>query len=451
MDTAKKVGLWDIVLYATAMNFGIRWLASGAATGPVAIPIWAIAAVLFLVPLSMATMALSEKFPGEGAVYAWTRETMGPFMGFLCGWIYWACNLPFFSGLLVFIVNLGGTVLKGLGFEQAGDLLTQPTGVLVASSVLVIIVGWMHSRGLNLGKWLSSVGAVVSIALLVFLTVAGFYFAGTTGSATNFATANYLPKLDGNAALLWATMVFGYGGAEGVALLRNEARGGPATIIKALILVGIGLALAYVLGTAGMLMILPQETASRLDGLPGALGVAVDKLHVAWLTPWLLAGLAVVLLGGLSAWFGAAARLPFAVGIDHMLPAVVGKRDPKTGAPYVAIWLQTALVVVITIFSQAGVKTLAGVYDFIVAMSTLSYTLPFLFLFVAWWVADNRPRSRWIALMGFLVSLSAIVCSFIPAPGTGWDSTWKLAWATVVLLISGTAIYGIYLLRRKPS
>ncbi|MBW8880662.1 MAG: amino acid permease, partial [Asticcacaulis sp.] len=85
MDTTKKVGLWDIVLYATAMNFGIRWLATRAATGPMAIPIWAIAAVVFLLPLSMATMALSEKYPGEGAVYAWTRETQGPFMGFLCG------------------------------------------------------------------------------------------------------------------------------------------------------------------------------------------------------------------------------------------------------------------------------------------------------------------------------------------------------------------------------
>ena len=447
MDITKKVGLWDIVLYATAMNFGIRWLAVGAATGPVAIPIWVIAAVLFLVPLSMATMVLSDKFPGEGAIYAWTRETMGPFAGFLCGWIYWACNIPFFCGLLVFIVNLAGRSIGG----EAGHLLTQPTGVLVASSLILIVVGWMHSRGIAMGKWLSSGGAVVSIGLLLFLTGAGFYFNATVGSATNFATASYVPKLDANAAILWATMVFGYGGAEGVALLRNEAKGGAATIIRALVLVGVGLAAAYVLGTAGMLMILPQDTASRLDGLPGAMDVAVAKLQVAWLSPWLSGGLALVMLGGLSAWFGAAARLPFAAGIDHMLPAFIGKRDATTGAPYVAIWLQTGLTVAITIFSQAGVKTLAAVYDFIVQMSTLSYTLPFLFLFIAWWLADVRPRSRSISVLGFLVSLSAIICSFVPAPGTGWGSTVKLAIATVVMLVSGAGLYGLYLLRRKTS
>jgi len=51
MDTPeKKAGLWSIVLYGTAMNFGIRWLATGAATGPVALPVWILAAALFLIP-----------------------------------------------------------------------------------------------------------------------------------------------------------------------------------------------------------------------------------------------------------------------------------------------------------------------------------------------------------------------------------------------------------------
>ncbi|ESQ76037.1 APC family permease [Asticcacaulis sp. AC402] len=446
MDSAKKVGLWDIVLYATAMNFGIRWLATGAATGPVAIPIWIAAAILFLVPLSLATMALSEKFPGEGAIYAWTRDTMGPFAGFLCGWIYWACNLPFFAALLVFVVNLVGRAIGG----EAGAALTQPTGVLIASTVTIVVIGWLHSRGIGIGKWLSSAGAVVSILLLVFLIGTGFWLAATTGPATDFAAADYLPELDANAAILWATMVFAYGGAEGVALLRSEARGGVKTIVTALIMVGVGLAIAYALGTAAMLMILPQDMASRLDGLPGALGVAAEKIGLAAAGPWLTAGLALVMLGGLNAWFGVSARLPFAAGIDHVLPPAIGRQDPKTGAPYVAIWLQTALVVIIMIFSQAGVKTLAGVYDFIVAMSTFSYTLPFLFLFGAWWVADPRPRSRWIAVLGFIVALSGVLCSFVPSEGD-WATTFKLMFAAAVLVLSGAAIYGWYLIRRpKP-
>ena len=64
----KKAGFWAIALYATSMNFSIRWLATGAATGPVALPVWVLAAILFLVPLIIATLELSARFPEEGAI-----------------------------------------------------------------------------------------------------------------------------------------------------------------------------------------------------------------------------------------------------------------------------------------------------------------------------------------------------------------------------------------------
>jgi amino acid transporter len=89
----------ELVLYGVAMNLGIRWLATGAATGTMSLPIWIVAGVLFLAPLVLATLALSQRFPEEGAIYAWARETQGPLPGFLCGWLYWACNLPFFAGM----------------------------------------------------------------------------------------------------------------------------------------------------------------------------------------------------------------------------------------------------------------------------------------------------------------------------------------------------------------
>jgi amino acid transporter len=291
----------------------------------------------------------------------------------------------------------------------------------------------------------------VSIVLALFIIGAGFRLAGVQGSATDFATADYLPKLDANAAVLWATMVFAYGGAEGVALLRNEAKGGARTIVTALIMVGVGLTVAYVLGTTGMLMILPQAEAAAGGGFPAALGVAAQKLGVADLAPWLVGALGIVMLGGLNAWFGVAARLPFAVGIDNMLPAVIGRRDPKTGAPYVAIWLQGGLVIVITALTQVGVDSLNKLYGLIQAMSTLTYTLPFLFMFAAWWKADSRPWARWTAVFGFLVALSGVLCSLVPGEGTTVADVLKLAGSGAILVVSGCIIYVIYLLRRKAS
>ena len=451
MQDAQRIGLWDIALYAMAMNFGIRWIATGAAAGPAALPIWLIAAALFLAPLVIATLELSSRFADEGAVYAWTRRAFGPFAGFLCGWIYWVCNLPFFSGQLYFIVNLLGRAIGG----DFGAWLVEPIGALTASAILVALVGGLHSLGIGAGKQLPAFGAIASIGLLAFLIGGGLWLAGARGSATDFATASYLPPLDANGAILWSAMVFAYGGAEGVALLRNEAKGGVRQIARALILVGVFLAFAYALGSAAMLLLLPQDQASRLSGLPEALEIALRELGASAWGPWVLTLLALGLLGQMSAWFGAAARLPFAAGLDKVLPEAFGRRDPRTGAPIVAIAVQTILVIVLLALSQAG-ATFAAAYDFLVAMSVLSYTLPFVFLFAVylkvqsdkeqpleWRTPGGARAARWIAALGLAVSASAILGSLTPSPDAtdSVGTTIKLLFASFVLLASGAAFY----------
>ena len=47
MASRRSINFWDLVLYATAMNFGIRWLATAAAAGPASLPIWILAALGF--------------------------------------------------------------------------------------------------------------------------------------------------------------------------------------------------------------------------------------------------------------------------------------------------------------------------------------------------------------------------------------------------------------------
>ncbi len=460
----QKTGLLGITLYAAAMNFSIRWLATGAATGPVALPIWIAAAILFLVPLLTATLELSARFPEEGAIYAWTRETQGPFAGFLCGWLYWACNLPYFASLLFFIVNLFGRALIATGWgAPLGLIFAQPAGAFAATSLLVVIVALMHARGFGTGKWLPVIGAAMSISLLAFIIATGFYLNARDGSATNFATASYLPPLNANGAILWSSMLFAYAGVEGVALMRNEVRGGVKTVVRALGLLAILQTLGYAIGTGAMLMIVPQSLASRLGGLPEAIGVALGKLHLITVQPLFLVIVGLSLLGGLSAWFGAAARLPFAVGVDRMLPAAVGRLDPKTGAPVMAIWIQAVLTIVVLGLSALG-STVAGAYDFVVAMGVITFMIPYLWMFAAYWIVQKRevagldfrtpggkPWALMLALVGLAMVLSAIIGSLAPSPEEPHPlmAFLKLLGASAVMIAVGAAIYGLHFIRTK--
>ncbi|MEO7380662.1 MAG: APC family permease [Paracoccaceae bacterium] len=438
MNVQKPLRLWEIVLYGTAMNLGIRWLATGAATGPVALPIWIIAGVLFLAPLVLATLALSQRFPEEGAIYAWSRETQGPLAGFLCGWFYWASFLPFFAGLLVFAVNLLGRTIGG----EFGGWLVTPPGIMFASSVLICAIAAMHAGGIGVGKWMPLIGATTTIALLALIIVGGFYLTGREGSATDFGHAQYMPELNANAAILWATMIFAYGGAEGIALMSSQAKRGVRTITVAVVIIGIGLMLAYATGTAAMLTVLPSDRISRLGGLPEALEVLLQKLKIASLVPVILLGLSLAILGGLSSWFGAAARLPFAAGLSHALPPAFGRLSPKTGAPVNAIWMQAVLVIGLLVLSQAG-SSVAGAYDFMIAMATLSAALPYLFMFVAWWKIADATVAKLGAAVGFAITMSAVLGSVVPSPDASspLSSILKLLIATLVMTASGAGLY----------
>lgn len=313
---------------------------------------------------------------------------------------------------------------------------------MIGSTALIIAVALMHAAGIGVGKWMPVVGASVTIGLLALVIVGGFYLSARNGSATNFARGRYLPTLDANAAILWSTMIFAYGGAEGIPLMRSQAKGGTRAIKIAVVLIGIGLILGYSIGTSAMLTVLPQTRISRLGGLPDALGVLLQKLAVPSLVPVILFAFSLSVLGSLSSWFGAAARLPFAAGLSHALPPAFAKLSPRTGAPINAIWLQTALVIMLLVLSESG-STVAGAYDFMIAMGTLSFSLPYLFMFVAWRKIADTPGARFGAALGFAITASATLGSLVPSPEAAAPvaSVAKLLFATAVMAVSGLVLY----------
>jgi glutamate:GABA antiporter len=353
--------------------------------------------------------------------------------------------------VLVFMLNL-----LALAMGPAGKpLLDQPwlfTGIAVALS---IAVGALHYVGLGTGKWLSNIGGAANFVLVGLLVVTAIGVAAKQGSATDFAHANYRPPLDANGAILWATMVFGVAGSEALAFMRNDVRGGMRTILGVLALVAVVQIAFYLAGTGSLLVILTPQAATRLSGLPDALILGLKTLGLGPVAPIVLFAAFLCSLGSYSAWFGVGARLPFAAGIDAYLPASFGRRDPRSGAPVVSIAVQTAIVAVIVVISQAG-DTLKVAYDFLVSMTVLSYTLPFLFLFAVFLAVQRRaaPADAWrmpggrgaalvVGAVGLTATIVAVLCTLVPSPDAKdqLGEMLKLVLACGVLTFSGVAFY----------
>jgi len=457
----RPLRFWDLTFYAVAMGFSIRWVAAAAVAGPESIILWVLAVVGFMGPLVLATAELTGRFSGDGGIYAWTGQTLGPFAGFVCGWLYWASNLPFFSTLLYFIIGVLGVI----GGPRAEMMLKDPVLFSALAIGLILAVATLHLLGLGVGKWLTNLGSAASFGLMGVIIVAGAILALRHGPATDFARASYALPINADGAALWATMVFAFGGPEALAFLKGDVEGGTRQILRVLAVAGVIAVAAYVAGTLGMLSILRPDEATRLSGVPDALRLAFTRLGLAPLAPVALVLLAAAILGSLSAWFGVAARLPFVIGVDRFLPAAFAHHDRRTGAPVAAILVQTGVVIVLIALSQAG-ATVKGAYDFLISMSVISYTLPFVLLFVVQIVVQTRPApsgewtapggataGRVIGWVGLVVTLSAIACTLIPSPDAvdKVGAVVKLIVASGALIGWGVIIYGVARVRRSIS
>lgn len=444
---APRLKFLDTTLYAIVANIGLRWLPVAAAIGPAALPLWLLAVLTFYIPLAVATAELTSRYEGEGSLYAWTRGAFGPLHGFVCGWFYWISLMPYFAGIIYF---LSGLILTGLGVGTDNVALN-----LSLSLVVAVFATGVQLLGLKFGKWLTNLGAAGSWLIFLLILGAAFILVGRGASATNFVASSYVPPMNFDAAILWGTMVFALCGTEAVAFLRNDIQGGMRTIVRVLIALGGACALIYMVGTAAMLVILPKAALTRLSGLPDALQAAFTHVGIPQLALAAIAFFAVSQLGGLTAWFGIGVRLPVEAGIGNFLPPVFAKKHPVTGAPVASILLQGGLTIFMVILSQAG-SSAATAYDFLVSMSVLTATIPYVYVFGVYLARKRwpQPAAAWLptggarlgivlGVVGMIATLTAIICSMIPNGSDGQPllSFLKIVSATTLMLIVGLVLY----------
>jgi amino acid transporter len=203
------------------------------------------------------------------------------------------------------------------------------------------------------------------------------------------------------------------------------------------------------------LLALPKAQISGLQGLLQAVQAMATKSGVAWIVPIAAATITLNAVGGVGGWFAATARLPFVAGIDRFLPPVFGRLHPRWNTPYVALLVQAAIAFVFIFLGQAG-TSVRGAYDALVSMGIISYFIPFLFMFASivklqsepagpevLRVPGGAPVAKLFGVMGFLVSIAAIVLACVPAEDDPNKTlaVVKIVGGSIVLVLVGVIIY----------
>jgi amino acid transporter len=427
----RELGLRDITFFAIACIVGTRWIPAAAHAGPGAVTLWLLAALLFMVPLAIAVAALSVKYPGTGGLYLWTRNDFGRWHGFLCFVVYWVGIAFWFPGAAMFYMSAG---IYALGPSYRYLAGSRPF-LLAISLVAIWVALGTNLIGMKIGRWTQNVGAAATWLLgAMLVTVAAAIFR-RHGSATPIHLA---PTWNWDTLSFWSTIAYAMTGLEMAGLMGGEIKDPARTLPRAGWIASAFTTAFYISATVAMLVILPAANISEMNGLAEAGESAARTLHLAWLTPVvavLVMASAVGQFGGLGT---SVSRLPFAVGVDRLLPAAFGRVHARWGTPHIAIVTLGVLASFLLVAIQLG-DTMRAAYQTLVSLMVITGFLPFLYIFGSAWKAGKRVSS----VSGWAITLLAILCSVVPTAEVKnvWLFETKLAVGTAAVIATAWLLY----------
>jgi amino acid transporter len=426
-----ELGLGDLTLFAIAFIVGPRWIAIAAHAGPGSIVLWVIAAVLFAGPLGVAVAALLQKYPGAGGLYLWTRKDFGPWHGFLAFWIYWfgiALTLP---GSVMFAVSMSAYAL-GPGYAHLADSRVY---VLVVSLVVIWIAIGTNLVGMKVGKWTENAGGVTSWILGALLVALAALVWSRRGGATPL---HIWPTWNWDTLGFFGAIAFALSGMEVLGLMGSEIHSPERTVVPATWIGTVFATVFYAATTVALLVLLNPASISELHGLADGTNVAARLFGLSWLTPLVAVLVMINGIGGFGAFGASVSRMPYAAGVDTLLPAIFARVHPRWGVPHISILVFGGVASVLLVAIQLG-DTMRAAYQALISLMVLAGFIPYIYIFASAWKCGRRIA----AVAGMAVTLFTLVSSVVPTPEVTnvWLFEFKLGAVTALIVVSAWLVY----------
>ena len=373
--------------------------------------------------LAVAFARLARMLPRAGGPYAYTRAGFGDFPAFLVAWGYWVSVCAGNAAIAVALVGYLGVFVPLLS--------ASPTAGAIGAVASVWLLTWVNARGVREAGSVQLVTTVLKLAPLVAIGTVGLVFLEWRNfTPFNVSGDSTLSAVSATAALtLWAFL-----GLESATIPAEEVERPDRTIPRATVIGTVIAAVVYVLGTVGVMGVLPPAT---LAASTAPFADAASAMWGPWAAGLVAAGAAVSCFGALNGWILLQGQLPLAAAVDGMLPPVFGRLSQR-GTPVPSLVISSVLVTAIVTTNYT--KGLVAEFTFIILLSTLAVLVPYVFSTLALAriaLRDRAPADRGripgiavVAVLAFAYSAWAIV-------GTGREI---ILWGCV-LLAAGVPVY----------
>ncbi len=290
---------------------------------------WAAGGVIALAG-ALVYAELAARRPEVGGQYAYLRDAFHPSVAFVYGWT------------LLLVTQTGGMAAVAVTFARYFLEITHApvSDAWIAAAALAILT-LINCLGVRAGSNVQSALMVLKIVAIAALVGAGAMLARPATESVSIAHDSVLSF---GAAM--TPVLFAYGGWQTSSFMAGEMKNSVRDLPRALLIGVAGVIALYVsvtfvcvrvLGAAGL-----AETHTPASAvMRAALGETGAR--------FIALGIAISTLGFPSQGMLTAPRVYFAMAEDKLFFRSVAWIDPRTAAPVVAIVLQGAVAVIITL------------------------------------------------------------------------------------------------------
>ena len=420
----RVLSVFTLVMINVAIICTLRGLPMLAKEGFSLVFYYAVAALFFLIPISLVSAELATGWPprGPGGVYIWVKEAFGDRCGFLAVWLQWIQNVIWYPTVLSFI---GATIAYIFDPSLATNRLYMICVILVAY--------WggtyANFRGMKTTGTISTIGVIAGVFLpgIFIIALAAVWLMTGRSSQIVFSMRTLIPDLtDINKIVLLAGAFLIFSGIEVSAVhaeeVKDPKRDYPrATFISAAIAVTV-----LILGSLAIAVVVPQKSINLVGGLMEAFSLLLDTYKLKWLVPLVAVFITLGSLGELCSWIVGPSKGLLSTAKHGNIPPFL-QRVNENGVPTRILIVQGGIVTVLA-FVFLLMPTVSSSYWILSALCILLYLIMYLILFsAAIRLRYSRPEvprayripggaaGMWIvAGTGILGALSALIISFFP-------------------------------------
>lgn len=316
---SNKIGFWSVValVIGSQVGTGIFMLPSSLASyGQLGLLGWFISG-FGAITLGCVFSWLCSAFPETGGPHVYVKHAFGTSSAFYTGWTYWMISWVSTTAVIVTCI---GYLSPLLGIE--GKI-----AYLILELALLLVILWLNLRGLEVAGKAEFFLTLLKFIPLFILPICAF----TQFDYNNIVMSEQAATMPVGKVLAHVTMLtlWGFIGLETATTPAGSVENPTYTIPRAIIFGTIGVALLYIMNSAGIMGMIP---AGELAESKAAYSEAAKRL---WGGNWhlvisFIAG--IICIGTLNAWVITSGQISLGLAEDNLLPNIFKIRN-KAHAP----------------------------------------------------------------------------------------------------------------------